>query len=453
MNNPKLHTAMKRYVLTGIGLVRDRCQPEEEEEEQWVPSGTGYVLQRVTRQAWWLCLHHEEITDELHALPAYAALVAALKADPVIAPQLDTLVGTEIEAGRLELRYLTDSVITGCLLQSSGATEDEQVFEARYAELEARLYAQEIHQEELVLLAGFSSAVLPLRLREGVEIVQVTPEHIQMALRLRLLPVQGMTGHSFVLNPPSHAIRQTWSLPKRIGEQDDSTVALDAQLAASIERREISERAIAAVRLFQEGQIFPVAMVARAIDPPPAGGGGYQVYPMGRVSRFFPSETYRLTEAQAPQFVRFWQWLDSVGGPVALASRRFSDARERVRTEDQILDLVIAAEALFGAGETQEVSYKVRLRAAAFLGSDATSRQRVFDEFKAAYDARSLIAHGGTPTRKQKQQIDRLPDLIKVMDGHVRASIQKAANLSEWPSTHSAWDTAVLGSLGSLNLS
>jgi Apea-like HEPN len=120
------------------------------------------------------------------------------------------------------------------------------------------------------------------------------------------------------------------------------------------------------------------------------------------------------------------------------------------RSEDQILDLVIAAEALFGAGETHEVGYKVHLRAAAFLGSDAASRQRAFEEFKAAYDARSLIAHGGTPTKKQKQQIDKLPELINVIDGHVRAAIQKGFNLPEWLSTHSAWDTAVLTSLGSL---
>jgi hypothetical protein len=94
----------------------------------------------------------------------------------------------------------------------------------------------------------------------------------------------------------------------------------------------------------------------------------------------------------------------------------------------------------------------VRLRAAAFLGSDATSRLRTFEEFKAAYDARSLIAHGGKPSKKQKQQIDRLPLLIKMMDRHIRAAIQKGAKLSQWPSSHSAWDEAVLGSLSSLAL-
>jgi hypothetical protein len=330
MNNPELYAAMKRYVLMGMGLVRERCQPEEEEEEEWVPSGTSsYALQGVTRPAWWLCLHHAPITDELHALSEYAALVTALRADPVIAPQLDTLVGTETTASRLELRHLTDSVIIGCLLRSSAATQDEEVFEARYVELETRLYAKEIYQEELVFLAGFNSEVLPLRLRHGVEIVQTTPEQIQLALRLRLLPTDGVAGHTFIHNAPSHAIRQTWSLPKRIGEREHSAAALDAELAASNERREISERAIAAVRLFQDGQVIPVAMVASVVDPPPGGGGGYQVYPMGRMSRFLPSNSYQLDAARAPEFVRFWRWLDGVGGAVALAARRFSDARDR----------------------------------------------------------------------------------------------------------------------------
>ena len=73
---------------------------------------------------------------------------------------------------------------------------------------------------------------------------------------------------------------------ERMEEREHSAAAREAQLAASNERREISERAIAALRLFQDGQVIPVATVASVIDPPPGGAGGYQVYPMGRMSRF-----------------------------------------------------------------------------------------------------------------------------------------------------------------------
>jgi Apea-like HEPN len=446
VKNPKLHSVMKRYVLTGVALVRDRCQPEREEEQQWVRSEAGYWLEPVTRLAWERCLRQQSITDELHALPEYELLVTVLRADPLIAPQIDSLVGTLGWAGRLELDHLTDTVIVACLLRSPSDTEDQRTFETYYTELEARLYADEFHHEELFFLAGFTSEVLPLRLRQGVEIVEVTPEQARMALRIGLFPSMEVAGHTVVHVAPSCAIRQMWSLPKRIGEQERSAAAMEAHMAASAQRQETGERAIIAVRLFQEGAVTPVAAVSRVIDPPPGAGGGYEFVPIARPV-FLPSDSYQLTAAQAPEFVRFWQWLDGVGDPVALAARRFSDAKDRRRAEDRILDLVIGAEALFGAGETQEVSYKVRLRAAAFLGDDAMSRRRIFQEFKKAYEARSMIAHGGKPTKEQKHQLDRLPGLIEVMERHIRAAIHKAAGLSLWPSSHAAWDEAVLDAL------
>jgi hypothetical protein len=109
--------------------------------------------------------------------------------------------------------------------------------------------------------------------------------------------------------------------------------------------------------------------------------------------------------------------------------------------------LVIAAEALFGAGETQEVSYKVRLRAAAFLGTDAITRRRIFAEFKSAYDMRSAIAHGGKLTKRQRQQRQRLPLLINAMEQHLRDAIRKGLSLSRWPSTHQAWDETLLDAI------
>jgi hypothetical protein len=453
LNNPELYAALKRYVLAGMRLIRERHRSLLEQEGPATAKASEAVESPMRRRGTLYRLLDKPIREELHALPEYLPLVIALRADAAIAPQIGNHVGTAFSLVLMDLGHFTDWPIIDCLEESPSAAADEQTFERYYPDFEARHYATEVPQEELDLLAEFTSEVLPLRLREDVEIVEVTPEHIRMALTLGLLPSTAMAGFRI----PSCAIRQTWSLPRIISSptppfdsesmgQGHSRMTAHDLLLASVLRRDTTERTIAALRLFQEGWVIPVATLAHAFDPPPGGTGSSEMYPPRW--RFLQGEPYRLTTARVPEFVRLWQWLDRIGQPVDLAARRFSEARYRLRQEDQLLDLVIAAEALFSAGETQEVSYKVRLRAAAFLGTDASSRRRIFEEFKSAYDIRSAIAHGGKPTKRQRQQRQRLPLLINIMEQHLRDTVRRGLSLSRWPSTHQAWDETLLDAIG-----
>jgi hypothetical protein len=452
LNNPHLHAALKRYVLSGMALIRERHGPRLAQEDPARLQAGEIAEGPMKRRGNLYSLLDKPIKEELHARPEYAQLVTALRADPVIGPQIGNHVGTAFTLVLMDLGHFTDWPIIDCLEESPSAATDEQAFERYYPEFEARHYATEKPQEELDLLAEFTSEVLPLRLREDVEIVEVTQEHIRWALTLGLLPSTRMAG----FRAPSCAIRQTWSLPRIISSptppfpskfigQGHSVMDSYDLLAASMLRRDRTERTIAALRLFQAGWVIPVATLVHAFDPPPGGTGTSELYPPRW--RFLEGEPYRLTAAQVPEFVRLWQWLDGVGEPVDLAARRFSEARYRLRQEDQLLDLVIAAEALFGAGEAQEVSYKVRLRAAAFLGADASSRRRTFEEFKNAYDIRSAIAHGGRLTKRQRQQKQRLPQLINAIEQYLRDAVRKGLPLSKWPSTHQAWDEALLDAI------
>jgi hypothetical protein len=90
----------------------------------------------------------------------------------------------------------------------------------------------------------------------------------------------------------------------------------------------------------------------------------------------------------------------------------------------------------------------VRLRASALLGHDAASRRRIFAEFKSAYDLRSVIAHGGKLAQRQRQQMQRLPQLIESIEQHIRDAVRKGVSMSKWPSTHQEWDDALLDALG-----
>src|SRR5262249_37377475 len=79
------------------------------------------------------------------------------------------------------------------------------------------------------------------------------------------------------------------------------------------------------------------------------------------------------------------------------AVRRFAEGLRRAMADDQALDLAIAAEALFLAGEDDhaELSRQFRTRAAIWLSADPTDRRQISVDFRELYKARSAIAHGG----------------------------------------------------------
>jgi hypothetical protein len=61
---------------------------------------------------------------------------------------------------------------------------------------------------------------------------------------------------------------------------------------------------------------------------------------------------------------------------IGIAARRFSFAHERYNWQDKIIDLLIAAEALFfcDQGEKSELTYRLCLRASFFLSNDGKER-------------------------------------------------------------------------------
>jgi hypothetical protein len=109
-------------------------------------------------------------------------------------------------------------------------------------------------------------------------------------------------------------------------------------------------------------------------------------------------ESFRLDADDGPRLVELWEQLRHPrvreSKPLTTAVRRFGLAGERSRAEDQIIDLMIAAEAIFLPGESSESAHKLSLRAAVLLGDETTNARDVATVMKRAYNARSKLAHG-----------------------------------------------------------
>lgn len=74
---------------------------------------------------------------------------------------------------------------------------------------------------------------------------------------------------------------------------------------------------------------------------------------------------------------------------------RFASTYVKETDEERIIDCFIALESLFLRDTSNELSYRLALRAAALLGGrDSSRREQVFETLRLAYEVRSFIVHG-----------------------------------------------------------
>jgi hypothetical protein len=163
-----------------------------------------------------------------------------------------------------------------------------------------------------------------------------------------------------------------------------------------------------------------------------------------------------LERADVDELVALWREVRSsaVQGKrfLVTAMRRFAFAGERPRPEDRILDLMIAAEALFTPGTQTEVSHKVALQAAAFLERQDVTAADVFRTMKQGYSARSAIAHGGEPDigRLAGGEEGTLDRLVAILSDYMRDALKRMITRavgSTALSDQGAWNKLVLDKL------
>jgi hypothetical protein len=77
-----------------------------------------------------------------------------------------------------------------------------------------------------------------------------------------------------------------------------------------------------------------------------------------------------------------------------IAIERLNLARRRLSIEDKTIDGAICLEALLGEGNKQEITYRLRLRAALLLSKDLNERREISKAVSDFYSLRSTAVHG-----------------------------------------------------------
>lgn len=118
-----------------------------------------------------------------------------------------------------------------------------------------------------------------------------------------------------------------------------------------------------------------------------------------------------------------------------LACRRFQRAYEERDAEDQLIDLMIAFEALFLKGEKGGPSPGriVAVACSTLLGKNEKEREEIKHTLLEAYSARNHIVHGSEYPRLKPMDngdvlIDTLSELVSKVDDYLRESIKRFLN-------------------------
>lgn len=440
-HNQKLYDAMKAYVVKGMHLIANSgSSMQSQEEEHWVRTSED-IFRRDRRPlpiSLSLIQDHERA---LHSLPEYSECIDAMRSDEVISSQIDKSVGTPFSQYSLSAESVIDRILFGTFRRKGRCVFEGKCFEEEYVEMENAFYEDSISFQIIAPLVPFKSTVKTIDLAENIKINQLSDEEINLLIQIGLcasLPY----GTARV---PQYAIRYHYSLPKVIGKQSFAPKEKEQMFKEQKEIGDCIEEILRALQAFKWWHCSLTAMIHHTSNWLLQGGIRFQSFP----TMYQWNPEYVCSEEDADSFSKFWSDIRKIHqqgrrGYLDVALRRFGYAGERHRPEDQVIDLLIAAESLFlndheGKKNVGELSFRLSLRAAIFISSDIVKQKDIYIHMRKAYDVRSILVHGGDSNKLEKilKKTDRsiysLSEFSEITSEYIRMTIHKVIDLAKNP--------------------
>jgi hypothetical protein len=233
-------------------------------------------------------------------------------------------------------------------------------------------------------------------------------------------------------------IRRTMVLPKLIRRGDEPLEPIDAKGEGSFGNRPlyredlVIDDVLSGLRLFKHTQIRAAGLATWSESPWLSAGTSFQI-----IGQWPYGGKLELSQDEIPRFLELWHLLEKGAARFDFSIHRFNLAFDRRLLVDRIVDLVIAAEALFlsdlGAKDRGELRFRFALRAAKFIQHPSYGEREIFRIMRQAYDARSVIVHGGSPddTRLPDDQSANLATFIDTIEELIRLGLCKVLSMKE----------------------
>lgn len=423
MRNQHLHDALKKYCEAAVSFIRANVKSKDDLPLTPVPefefTDTGYSATSSMKINWMLL----EVMYEraLKELPDYKRAVEALEADEVIAKHLNTLSGTIKTLRRIEADDCLRSLLITYINEQEKTEED--AYDRVYERIEDYFYQDVLAYKYLAPLNNFKMEVEKVELEPGFSIIKLPIEERANFLgRLSGIDVLSSSSSYKELGFSKYAFELYHEEPKVIGNRPE----FDPNKFADNVVLQNFESACTALRLYKSGNVSYQHVIQESVAWNPLGES---IHSPQMSAPFLFGNTYELADEDIPSFVEFWSQFKQAQireNALRIALTRFTFAYERGRSEDRLIDYVIALEALLLENEP-ELRFKFALRGAALLGKDdPLERKKVFHELHEGYKQRNNIAHGDIP--KQVITIGdetlQLAQLIDRVGNHVRSTIR-----------------------------
>jgi len=389
-----------------------------------------------------------EFNAAIQTLPEFEPCLNAIMADEVINSHLGVLIG-RATLSRISLEpQILMSELPRLGIYRNEISFNEVFFEQEFENFEIGFHEEGLQYEVIAPLLGiqFEKAFC----LDDVEVCLVDAVHLTK-------PLLKTVNSEITRFECRWALRTVYTIPKRIGDQEFDPIA-EKNKEDSIRHaaNEKIDRTVAILRLLRGETVSAIERIHRTRN---------WFFNDLRVhnARFEPETQLSLvTGEEFEKAIRdLWKTIGdgSIAENLKVAIKRFSYAHERMDWEDQIIDLAIAGEAIFlSPNNKDELTYRLRLNAALFMGSDKESRSRIFSDFKLAYDLRSRLVHGSDPKdvlKRIRREVSgqfgdeqRLAEFTARFRDYIRFALVRMIRLSAaGHGLHTAndWDVLALG--------
>jgi hypothetical protein len=383
----------------------------------------------------------------LDKFPEMASVRATYAEDPILSARVDTLMGTTfMRTGTNFYWILAKHVIEPLVKETRSYEFDDVTFNGIYANFERQFRAETLHMVEYRPLNGFVSNDDAVLLPDGLVLRQMTDHQISAAIGVQAVPrlhggnrVNGARVSRF----DQRALVRVTEYPVVTGHGD--AVAADEPPFPLLD--DPAERIVTALRLTCGGSVVATrSLFGQADDEFPFVAGESTI-----LSTFATADndrpTYLLTDAlQELRGTYLMLALPEVKGDRSLqvAIRRLVYAGSRTLDADRLIDLMIAAEALFikraGQIQTRTKRNKIAAGASAMLANDPilnTDKQHIETFVTTAYKARNAEIHGDGELYKPLHLLSGLPtdsltqvlnDLERIMRRAILTTLRQHAN-------------------------
>lgn len=147
--------------------------------KEWECGPDGHFRPRYTN-------HSMLLFGELDKLPSFRACANCAKADPVIGPQIDQLVGTSLSKFRLSLDQIVRSLVGPMVSEEGQAKFDERLFLEHWEYISGDLTATEFLHSTIAPLPNIV-APFPVNVTPNIVIDKLTSEEVNRCAQVGIL--------------------------------------------------------------------------------------------------------------------------------------------------------------------------------------------------------------------------------------------------------------------------